>query len=79
MAGYLAIFKTALPGVAKQAGVLAIVSKWELGYQSPEIEVVDVTPEVAALFHPGEKMLGNIQAVEKNPPLPIEQITDDVD
>jgi hypothetical protein len=41
-----------LPEVAKTAGVVAIVSSWELPFSAPNIEVVDVTPQVVALFAP---------------------------
>jgi len=51
VAGIVAKVKEALPGVAKKAGVQAIVSKWELNYQGPNAEVVDVTEDLAVLFH----------------------------
>jgi hypothetical protein len=56
--GIMAKVKDSLPGVANQTGVEVIVSKWELNHQSPGAEVVDVTDELAALFHPSEKVLG---------------------
>src|SRR6266849_9220920 len=49
--GYRGQGQRALPGVAKKAGVQAIVSKWELNYQGPNAEVVDVTEDLAVLFH----------------------------
>jgi hypothetical protein len=71
--------KDALPDVAKKAGVQVIVSKWELNQQSPDVEVVDVTDELTALFHPNEKVLGWLKDMKNHPPLPIEEITDDMD
>jgi hypothetical protein len=65
--------------VAKQAGVQVIVSQWELNYQSPEVELVDVTDELVALFHPSEKVLGWVKSSREQKPLPIEKITDDLD
>jgi hypothetical protein len=56
-----------------------MVSKWELNYQSPEVEVVDVTDELVALFHPSEKVLGWVKDLKNHPPLPMEGITDDKD
>ena len=57
VAGIMTKIKDSLPGVAKQAGVQAIVSQWELSQRSPDVEVVDVTDELVALFHPSEKVL----------------------
>jgi hypothetical protein len=79
VAGIIAKIKGAFPGVAKKAGVQAIVSKWELNYQSPEVEVVDVTDELAALFHVSDKGREWAQGVRSKPPVPIEEITDDMD
>jgi hypothetical protein len=39
-----------LPEIAKAAGVVAIVSSWELPHSAPNVELVDVTPQVVALF-----------------------------
>ena len=79
VAGFMAKIKDSLPGVAKKAGVQVIVSKWELNYQSPDVEVVEVTDELVALFHPGEKVMGWLKDLKNHPPLPIEEITDDMD
>jgi hypothetical protein len=79
VAGILAKIKDSLPAVAKQAGVQVIVSKWEVNYQSPEVELVDVTGELVALFHPNEKVLGWVKSCREQKPLPIEEITDDMD
>ena len=79
VAGTMAKIKDSLAGVAKKAGALVIVSKWELIYQSPEVEVVDVTDELVALFHPSEKVIGMVKDLKNVPPVPIEEITDDMD
>jgi hypothetical protein len=79
VAGIMAKIKDSLPDVAKKTGVQVIVSKWELNYQSPGVEVVDVTDELVALFHPIEKVLGWVKDLKNHPPLPIEEITDDMD
>lgn len=79
VAGYMAKVKDSLPDVAKKAGVQVIVSKWELNYQSPEVEVVDVTNELVALFHPNERVLNMLKDLKTRPPLPMEEITDDMD
>ena len=71
--------KNALPEVARKAAVQVIVSKWELNHQSPEVGVVDVTDELVALFHPSEKVLGWLKDMKNHAPVPIEEITDDMD
>jgi hypothetical protein len=79
VAGILATVKDSLPAVAKRAGVTLIVSKWEVNYQIPEVELVDVTGELVALFHPNEKVLKWMKSCREQKPLPIEEITDDLD
>ena len=79
VAGIMAKVKDSLPDVAKKAGVQVIVSKWELNHQSPDVELVDVTDELVALFHPSEKVMGWLKDVKNQPPIPIEKITDDMD
>jgi hypothetical protein len=79
VASILAKIKDSLPAVAKKAGVDVIVSKWEVNYQSPEIKVVDVTDDLVALFHVSAKGLEWAKGIRSQPPLPIEQITDDMD
>jgi hypothetical protein len=71
--------KNALPDIAKKANVQIIASKWELNYQSADVETVDVTDEVVALFHPNAKVLGWIKSSRGQKPVPIEKITDDMD
>jgi hypothetical protein len=79
VAGILATVTNSLPAIAQKAGVTLIVSKWEVKYQSPEVELVDVTDELVALFHPSEKVLGWVKSCKEKKPLPIEKITDDLD
>ncbi len=79
VAGIMAKIKDALPDVAKKAGIQAVVSKWELSYQSPEAETVDVTDELVALFHTSDKGREWAKGIRSKPPLPIEEITDDMD
>jgi hypothetical protein len=87
VAGYMAKIKDSLPAVAKKANVQIIVSKWELNHHAPDVELVDVTEEVVALFHPNETVMGNknlkvaeiLKGVKDHPPVSIEEITDDMD
>ena len=75
--GLMAKVKDSLPGVAKKAGVRVIVSKWELNYQSSDIEPVDVTDELVALFQPDERALGWVKDLKNKPPVPLEDLTED--
>lgn len=79
VAGVVAKVKGALPGIAQRAGVPVIVSKWELNYQSPDIELVDVTDEVVALFHVSDKGKAWAKDIRTKPPVPMEEITEDMD
>lgn len=60
-----------LPGVAEQAGVDLIVSKWEVAYQRPGIELVDVTEPLVRLFDPDDRALRNIAQLKGREPLPL--------
>jgi hypothetical protein len=75
----LAKVKDSLPELARQANVQIIVSKWELNHRSADVEAVDVTDELVGLFHPSEKVLGWVKSCKEHAPMPIEQITDDMD
>jgi Skp family chaperone for outer membrane proteins len=79
VAPIMAKIKDSLPAVAKKAGVDVIVSKWEVNYQSPGIKVVDVTDDLVALFHVSAKGLEWVKGIKDHAPVPIEQITDDMD
>ena len=75
----MAKIKSSLPDVAKKAGVQIIVSKWELNFQSSDVEVVDVTDDLAALFHVSERGSKWVHRKDARPPIPIDEITDDMD
>jgi len=79
VAGIMAKVSDKLPGVAEHAGVRAIVSKWELNFSSSEVETVDVTDELIALFHVSDKGKTWAKGIQSAKPIPMEQITDDMD
>lgn len=79
VAPIMAKVKDRLPEVAKQAGVQIIVSKWELNHQSSDVEIVDVTDKLVALFHVNERGLKWCQEIQQKPPLPMEQISEHMD
>lgn len=65
----------ALPGVAREAKVVLIVSKWEMPYRDPSIEIVDVTLPIARLFKPDEQTLQVIEGITKQQPIPFDEIS----
>lgn len=79
VAAIMAKVKPSLPGVATKAGVQAIVSKWELNYQASEVELVDVTDDLVALFHVSDKGKQWAKQIQSKPPLPMEEITEHMD
>lgn len=79
VAPIMAMVKDSLPDIAKQAGVQVIVSKWEVSHQASDVEVVDVTDKIIALFHVNERGLKWCKDIQQKPPLPIEQITEHLD
>jgi len=64
--------KDQLPAIAQKAGVDLIVSKWDVVYQAPGVEIVDVTDLIVEPFHPNEKAKGYIKELTKHPPVPPE-------
>jgi hypothetical protein len=66
-----------LPGIAEEAGVDVIVSKWTLTYLSPAAKFVDVTGLIAAEFDPDERTLKMIQATVETEPVPLDEIGHD--
>lgn len=66
-----------LPGIATEAGVDVLVSKWALAYRGPSAEFVDVTDRLAAEFDPDSKTLKIIQDILASDPVPLDQLVDD--
>ena len=64
----------ALPGVAREAGVVLIVSKWEMPYQDASVEVVDVTLPIARLFKPDEQTLKILGELKDQKPVPFDEV-----
>ena len=63
-----------LPAVAREAGVALIVSKWELAYMDPGLEVIDVTVPLAKLFKPDEETFKYIDALAAQKPVPLDEV-----
>ena len=60
-----------LPGIAKAAGVVAIVSSWELCHSAPGVELVDVTPQLVALFAPDAQTTKILDSMKGQKPIPL--------
>lgn len=70
----LATIKDKLPGIAKEAGVDVIVSKWQIAYQVPGAEFVDVTDLIIRPFHPDEKALRVVKDLMSKPLIPVDVV-----
>lgn len=73
--GALATLKDRLPEIQKQAGVVAIISKWDDAARQrfPQAEPVDLTRELVQEFQPTEKQSKVVASLEKQKPLPPEK------
>ncbi len=63
-----------LPAIAQQAGVSAIVSKWEVPYKDASVETVDVTMAMVKLFVPDAQTSKIIEQMSAQPPIPFEKL-----
>ena len=66
-----------LAAVAKDAGVVMIVSKWELVYADPSIEYVDVTMPLVMKFKPNEQTLKWVESMKAKAPIPLNELPAD--
>jgi len=71
---YLEKVEDDLSKVAQEAGVDIIVSKWEVMYKNPPIEIVDVTSHLVKLFNPNERGLKSIEGLLKQEPVPLVEL-----
>ena len=71
----LDLVKDKLPQVAKDAGVFAIVSKWELTFVDPNVEVIDLTMPVSKLFNPSGDFDQLVPQMQAQAPIPLEEYT----
>jgi hypothetical protein len=66
--------KGKIPEISKQADVEVIVSKWDVVYQRSDIEFVDVTDLMVKPFNPDEATLKIIKGIQKQDPVPLEEL-----
>jgi hypothetical protein len=64
-----------IPEIERQAGVSALISKWDQPalQQYLDAEKVDVTGRLVQEFKPTEKQLKTISELEKSSPLPLDK------
>jgi hypothetical protein len=62
-----------IPKIAAEAGVDVVVSKWEIVYQRPGVEFVDVTDLMVKLFNLDDDALTNLQQLLQQEPLPLSE------
>ncbi len=63
-----------LPEIAREAGVSVIVSQWEVTYESAEADIIDLTPQLVALFAPSEQTLSIVESYKTVAPVPMDQL-----
>jgi len=69
ISGIIETVKDKIAVLAKSENLTAIVSKWELTYNSPDVELIDVTEKIAAFFEPNDRMKEMIKEVLKSEPI----------
>lgn len=76
---FMAKIKQEIPGVAKDAGVVLIVSKWEVVYRDPAVEYVDVTIPLVKKFGSDARVMKMIEELMKHEPISSEKLADHTD
>ncbi len=59
-----------LPEIANQADVGVIINKWDITFQEPEVELVDVTHLLVNLFNPSKETMKIVDEIMKTDPVP---------
>jgi len=79
VAGLMEKISQEIPSVAKDAGVVLIVSKWEVMYKDPAVEYVDVTMPLVRKFSADPRVIGTVTELMKHAPIPLDQLPADSD
>jgi hypothetical protein len=77
VAKILAAKKDEVTAIAQKAGVVVVVSKWDLTYQAQGYEFVDLSLPLAMLFNPSEETLKIIEEIKTQEPVPLEELKHD--
>ncbi len=72
--GIMQTLEDQLPKIARDAGVSMIVSKWEVAHAIPAVELVDLTPQLVALFEPSDQVLQWIASLKGQDPVPVDEL-----
>ena len=67
------LVKDQFPEVAKKAGVSMIVSKGDLNYSNPDIEIIDLTQQISTLFDPAGADVKTAAEISKQDPVSEEE------
>ncbi|MCL7965529.1 MAG: hypothetical protein M8857_00325 [marine benthic group bacterium] len=70
----LRVIEDELPAIAAETSVSVIVSKWELPYRGPDVEVIDITPQILALFETDQETAGLVAEMKGAEPVPLEDM-----
>ncbi|MEI6681388.1 MAG: hypothetical protein WCO44_02110 [Bacteroidota bacterium] len=71
----MSLIKDKLPELARAEGVSVILSKWEVTFSDPSVEIVDLTAKVAQLFNPGENIDKMAAEISKQEPIPLREFS----
>jgi len=63
-----------IPAVAREAGVVLVVSEWEVMYKDPTIQYVDVTIPLVRRFTTDPQALQTVEELMKHPPVPLDEL-----
>lgn len=74
VSGILDNIADSFPALAEQAQVDLIVSKWDVVYSNPAVEIVDVTEMLIELFHPDKDCSEMLTGLAEHPPLTEEEL-----
>ena len=66
--------KGKIPEIAKRANVDVIVSKWNIVYQRSGVEFIDVIDLMVRPFNPDEETLKTIKDIQKQDPVPLDEL-----
>lgn len=76
VSGILDRIKDQLPAIARQNKVDLIVSKWDIAYQTPTVETVDITETIIEPFQPSERTRKIVADLKGKDPVPAEELKD---
>ncbi len=66
--------KEKIPEIAEQANVDVIVCKWDIVFQRSGVKFIDVTDLMVKPFNPDEKTQKIIKDIQKQDPVPLEEL-----